>query len=49
MGRNGQASEDARSDDKQLGMKIGCHGNTFLATVTITSVDVTMNGETANV
>ena len=49
MGRSGQASEDARSDDKQLGIKVGCHGNTFLSNVTITSVNVSTSGNVANV
>lgn len=43
-GRTGEASEDQRIRDL-----LGCKGNTFSAGVTITAVNVTINGDIADV
>ena len=55
MGRSGSASEDRRVDEHDLssilgsGPKTGCHGDTLRADVSITSVNVSLNGNEATV
>lgn len=46
-GRTGHSSEDRRSDDKVLGVKVGCHGDTLDCNVRITGVSGRMHGDTA--
>ncbi|WP_036281369.1 hypothetical protein [Methylomicrobium lacus] len=46
-GRVGGSSEDRRSDVKQLGIKIGCKGDTLEASVRITGVTGAQEGDTA--
>ncbi|TCV51620.1 hypothetical protein [Pseudomonas sp. 460] len=55
MNRSGAFSEDRRSDDHDLasvlgpGPRTGCHGDTVSTGVTITGVNVTINGDVADV
>lgn len=48
QGRSGSASEDRREDVKgPLGIRLGCRGDTLEATVSITGVSGSMEGDTA--